>query len=354
MDNKENSSRIVDLRSDTVTHPTEEMKQAMLVAELGDDVLGDDPTVKKLEETAARIFEKEAGLFVPSGTMGNLISVLVHCEARGSEAILGASSHIFVYEQGGLSQIGGVNPHTVPNQPDGTLRIEDILHAIRPTDDHFPTTKLVCLETTQNKCGGRVLKPEYIEAVGNLAHQHGLKLHIDGARIFNAITKLGVVPADYVRVADSVSVCLSKGLAAPVGSIILGTRDFIYKARRLRKAVGGGMRQSGVLAAAGLVALTGMVDRLPEDHANAQTLAQGITSIPGLSVDVASVETNIVFFDIDQQQTGLSGPELVAKLAQAGVRCFASGNKIRMVTHYQVTSDDIQYTLQCLRQLVNQ
>nr|GMD86154.1 probable low-specificity L-threonine aldolase 1 [Ipomoea batatas] len=264
-------TRTVDLRSDTVTKPTEAMRAAMASAEVDDDVLGYDPTAQRLEAEIAKIMGKEAGLFVPSGTMGNLISVLTHCPIRGSEIILGDFSHIHIYENGGISTIGGVHPRTIKNNDDGTMDLDQI-------------------------SGGRCLSAEYTDKVGELAKKHGLKLHIDGARIFNASAALGVPPSRLVQAADSVSVCLSKGLGAPVGSVIVGSKTFIDRARIMRKTLGGGMRQLGVLCAAALVGLQEHVGKLEGDHKKAKTLAEGLNKISGLEVDMASVETNIVSF----------------------------------------------------------
>ena len=277
--------RIVDLRSDTVTLPSDPMREAMFHAELGDDVFGEDPTVNRLEQMAAERVGKEAALLVVSGTMGNLASILTHCR-RGEEAILGDRAHTFIYEAGGISALGGIHPHTVPNQPDGTLRLEDIEAAIRPDNVHFPRTRLICLENTHNRCYGAPLSPEYMAAVGQLARRHNLAIHLDGARIFNAAAALGVDVRELTRHVDSLSFCLSKGLAAPVGSVICASKTFIAEARRARKVLGGGMRQAGVLAAAGIVALDTMIDRLREDHDNAMRLARGIARIDGLSLDL--------------------------------------------------------------------
>ncbi|HNM36392.1 MAG TPA: low-specificity L-threonine aldolase, partial [Anaerolineales bacterium] len=256
----------VDLRSDTVTKPTPEMREAMAEAEVGDDVYGDDPTVNQLQVKAAEMLGKEAALFVPSGTMGNLLALLVHC-SRGEEVICGDKSHIYVNEAGGMAALGGIYPHPVPNQKDGTLRLEDIRASIQPDDSHRTITRLVCIENTQNMCGGVVLSVEYTKQVGQLAKEHGLKFHIDGARIFNAAAALNVDIKELVAPADSVMFCLSKGLVAPIGSMLVGTKEFIAKAHRLRKMLGGGMRQVGVMAAAGLVSLDVMTGRLKQDHA---------------------------------------------------------------------------------------
>ncbi|MBT8352811.1 MAG: low-specificity L-threonine aldolase, partial [Deltaproteobacteria bacterium] len=263
--------RIVDLRSDTITKPTPSMLRAMTQAEVGDDVFGEDPTINRLEEMAAERLGKEAALFVASGTMANLVSQLAHC-GRGDEMILGDQAHIFFYEQGGSAAIGGIHPRTIPNQPDGKIALQDIEAAIRPENVHFPRTKLVLIENTHNRCNGNPLEVDYMNSVGTLAGSYKLKVHVDGARIFNAAVALGVDAKDLVSQADSVSFCLSKGLAAPVGSLVCGTYSFIEKARRARKVIGGGMRQAGVLAAAGIIALSEMIERLVDDHANANKL----------------------------------------------------------------------------------
>ena len=261
--------RVVDLRSDTLTRPTDAMSRAMAAADVGDDVFGEDPTVNRLEEMAADRMGKEAALFVASGTMGNLVSLLTHC-ARGEEIILGSFAHTFYFEQGGSAAVGGIHPRTLPNQPDGTLTVSDIEGAVRPDNVHFPRTRLIVLENTHNLCGGHPLDIDYMRAVGDIARRHSLKIHVDGARFFNAAVALDVPAAKLAADADSVSFCLSKGLAAPVGSVVCGNHDFIAEARRARKILGGGMRQAGVLAAAGIVALNEMVDRLADDHANAR------------------------------------------------------------------------------------
>ncbi len=259
-------SNPIDLRSDTVTKPTDAMRSAMASAEVGDDVYGEDPTVNRLEALAAEMLGKEAAVFVASGTMGNLISLLSH-GARGDEVILGDNAHIFYYEQGGMAAVGGMHPRTVPNLTDGTMALDALEHAIRSEDEHFPYSRIIALENTHNRCGGRVLTADYTDAVGALAHAHGMVLHIDGARLWNAAVAQNVTPARLAAAADSVTCCLSKGLAAPVGSVIAGSEPFIRRARRNRKLLGGGMRQAGVIAAAGIVALAEMYDRLAEDHA---------------------------------------------------------------------------------------
>ena len=271
--------KIIDLRSDTITRPTLAMRLAMANAVVGDDVLGDDPTVQRLEALAAARLGKEAALFVASGHMGNLVSLLTHC-GRGDEIIVGDQAHIFYYEQGSAAVVGGIHPRTVPNQTDGTLALDQIEAAIRGDNVHFPRTRLICLENTHNRCGGPALPAAYVQAVGALARRYGLKLHVDGARVFNAAAALGVEVRELAADADSVSFCLSKGLAAPIGSVVCGSAAFIQQARRNRKLLGGGMRQAGVIAAAGIVALEQMVERLGDDHANAQRLAAGLSQIP--------------------------------------------------------------------------
>ena len=335
--------RIVDMRSDTITQPTPAMRQAMSEAKVGDDVFGEDPTVNRLEEMVAKRLGKEAALFVASGTMANLVSQLTHC-GRGNEMILGDQSHMFVYEQGGCAALGGIHPRILENMPDGTIALEDIEAAIRPDNVHFPRTKLIVLENTHNRCNGSPLDVGYIHSVAELASRYGLKLHVDGARLFNASAALGVDAKDLVADADSVSICLSKGLAAPVGSVVSGNSDFISEARRNRKVVGGGMRQAGILAAAGIVALTEMVDRLADDHENARKLAEGLANMEGLFIDPDVVTTNIVYVDVTHQ--AITTQIMAKRLHSRGIRLLPTGPKrLRAVTNYQVTSSDIDYAL---------
>ncbi len=335
--------RVVDLRSDTITRPTPAMREAMAAAEVGDDVFGEDPTVRLLEQMAAERMGKEAGLFVASGTMGNLVCILTHC-GRGDEMILGDQAHTFYYEQGGCAALGGVHPRTLTNRPDGTLDLEQIEAAVRPDNVHFPRTRLIALENSHNRCGGYPLSSDYMRAVREIADRYCLQLHIDGARIFNAAVALGVSPGSLVAAADSVSFCLSKGLGAPVGSVVCGRRDFIAAARRTRKLLGGGMRQAGVLAAAGIVALTDMVDRLAEDHRHARRLAEGLSHCRGLRLDPEQVRTNIVYFGLEPEVHSAS--DLAMRLHQQGVEVLATGlRQLRAVTHYHVTSDDVDYAL---------
>ncbi|KAE8009939.1 hypothetical protein FH972_006344 [Carpinus fangiana] len=324
-------SRTVDLRSDTVTKPTEAMRAAMAAADVDDDVLGNDPTALRLETEMARITGKDAALFVPSGTMGNLISVLVHCDIRGSEVILGDNAHIHIYENGGISTIGGVYPRTVKNNQDGTMDIDLIEAAIRdPREVLFePTTRLICLENTHANTGGKCLSVEYTDKVGELAKKHGLKLHIDGARIFNASVALGIPVHRLVQAADSVSVCLSKGLGAPVGSVIVGSKSFIAKAKILRKTLGGGMRQVGILCAAALVAVQENVEKLKGDHKNAKILAEGLNQMKGIRIDVASMETNIIFFEVEESSTITAG-KLCEYLEEHGVLVLQESSSIKL------------------------
>jgi threonine aldolase len=340
----------IDLRSDTVTLPSPEMREAIYHAELGDDVFGDDPTVNRFERMAAQRVGKEAALLVVSGTMGNLVSILTHC-GRGAEVILGDRCHTHIYEAGGISALGGIHPRTVPNQPDGTLRPEDIEAAIRPDNVHFPRTRLVCLENTHNRCDGAALTPEYTAQVVDLAHRRGFGVHLDGARIFNAAVALGVDVRELTRGVDSLSFCLSKGLAAPVGSVVCGSKSFIAEARRTRKVLGGGMRQAGIIAAAGIVALERMIDRIREDHENAARLAQGIARIEGLSIDLARVQTNIIYFDVTA--AGLKAEELVQRLGTHGVRILSTGPaRLRAVTHYGITAADVNQTISVLTEVM--
>jgi len=337
---------IIDLRSDTVTLPTPAMREAMYRAQLGDDVFGEDPTVNRLEEMAAERMGKEAALLVPSGTMANLVCALTHC-ARGEEAILGDRSHMFINEAGGMSALGGIHPHIIPNQPDGTMRLQSIEDAIRGDNLHYPRTRLICLENTHNRCHGSPLTPEYTGSVVALARHRGLSTHLDGARIFNAAIALGVDVKELTRGVDSVIFCLSKGLAAPVGSMVCGSGAFIAEARRNRKILGGGMRQAGVIAAAGIVALEQMVDRLAEDHANACRLAAGIAEIPGLSIDLTRAQTNIIYFDLDSDR--LAAGEFLSRMEQKGIKLLRTGGRsFRMVTHHGIRSENIDTALAAL------
>lgn len=338
-------NKIIDLRSDTVTVPTDEMRRAMAAAEVGDDVYGEDPTLNRLEELAAAKVGKEAALFVPTGTMGNQIGVMTHTQ-RGDEVVLEAEAHIFYYEVAGLAVLAGVQARTVHGNG-GVMDPTDVDAAIRGENIHYPHTSLVCLENTHNRAGGAVLPQANIDAICAVAHARGAAVHMDGARLFNAAVASGVDAARIVRDVDTVQFCLSKGLAAPVGSILAGSRDYIVRARKNRKLLGGGMRQAGVLGAAGILALTTMVDRLADDHANAKFLAEGITNIPGLHIDPALVETNIL--QVEVRLPGVSAAEFAARLTKAGVKCNATGPaKFRLVTHKDVSRNDIVAALEII------
>ena len=344
--------KAVDLRSDTVTLPTPAMREAIYNAELGDDVFSEDPTTIRLEKMAAERMGKEAAMLVVSGTMGNLICILTHCR-RADEVILGDRSHTFLYEAGGMSALGGIHPHTITNQPDGTMRLEEIEAAIRGDNVHFPRTRLICLENTHNRCSGAALTTDYMKEVNALAKKHNLMVHLDGARIFNAAVALKVDVKELTCFADSVSFCLSKGLSAPVGSMICGTKWFVAEARRNRKVLGGGMRQCGIIAAAGITALEGMVDRIADDHANARRLAQGIANIPGLSIEPERVQTNIIYFDMVSQQ--IKADELVSQLGDKGIKILKLGpSRFRAVTHYGIDSEDIDFTITTLGEIMEE
>ena len=342
----------IDLRSDTVTLPTPKMRAAMAEAEVGDDVYGEDPTINKLEEMSASITGKEAGLFVASGTMGNLAAILSHC-GRGDEAILGHLSHTFLYEAGGASALGGVSPHLITNQPDGTLKLDEIESAVRPDDPHFPISRLVVLENTHNRCGGVALTVEYTKAVAELAHRYGLKLHLDGARIFNAAAVLGVDAVDLAAPTDSITFCLSKGLGAPVGSVLCGTSEFIAIARRMRKQLGGGMRQAGVLAAAGIIALETMITRLPEDHERAYSLAQGLAQIRGVVLDPGTPFSNMVFLTLDDQISSSASQIAEGLKAQGLLVGVTAERRFRLVTHYMISDSDVESAVEIFKKVVH-
>jgi len=346
------NNSVIDLRSDTVTLPTPVMRKAMSSADLGDDVYGEDPTVNRLEQLAAERLGKEAALFVPSGTMANLVCLLSHCE-RGDEALMGNLAHTFLFEAGGSAAVGGIHPRTIANQPDGTLEPRDVEAAIRdPGNAHYPRTRLICLENTHNRCGGAVLTVQYMAAIRALANDHGLLIHLDGARIFNAAVALGVHVSQLAHDADSVSFCLSKGLSAPVGSLVCGPKEFIREARRQRKLLGGGMRQAGVLAAAGIVAIEHMVDRLAEDHVNAKRLAAGLAPLPFIALDTARVQTNIVIFDL--VPGGPTSAELMRELSARRIKIGAiGGERFRAVTHYGVEMEDIEQTVSAFREILH-
>lgn len=340
----------IDLRSDTVTQPTAAMREAIYRAEVGDDVFGEDPTVNDLEALAAEKMGKEAALFVASGTMGNLVSILSHCQ-RGDEVIMGDRAHTFLYEVGAAAAFGGIQVHIVPNEPDGMLDPQVVEAAIRGDNIHFPPTRLLCLENTHNRCGGTALSPAQMDSICAVVRDKGIFVHLDGARVFNAVISLGVAAKELTKNVDSVMFCLSKGLSAPVGSLVAGSGDFIRRARKHRKMVGGGMRQAGILAAAGIVALTEMVDRLAEDHANARLLAEGLKEIEGLDVDLECVQTNIVIFSLVTER--MTPAELAAGLAKEGVRLFPIGDRLlRAVTHYGIEEQDIALALDAFQRVM--
>ncbi|MFM5036688.1 MULTISPECIES: low-specificity L-threonine aldolase [Aeromonas] len=325
--------RYIDLRSDTVTQPTDAMRQAMLHAEVGDDVYGEDPGVNALEAFGARLLGKQAALFVPSGTMSNLLAVMSHCQ-RGEGAILGNAAHIYRYEAQGSAVLGSVALQPLPMQRDGTLAFDDIKAALAPDDAHFVQTRLICLENTHN---GKVLPLSYLQEMGAFVAERGLKLHLDGARLFNAAvaseTPVEVIAAPF----DSISICLSKGLGAPVGSLLVGSHDFIARARRLRKMLGGGMRQAGILAQAGLFALEQHVTRLADDHRRAKRLAEGLAALSGIELDLSLVQSNMVFLRLRE---GESAP-LLAFMKERGI-IFSGYGELRLVTHLQINDDDIE------------
>lgn len=325
--------RYIDLRSDTVTQPTDAMRQAMLHAEVGDDVYGEDPSVNALEAYGAKLLGKQAALFVPSGTMSNLLAVMSHCQ-RGEGAILGAGAHIYRFEAQGSAVLGSVALQPLPMQRDGTLAFDDIMAALAPDDAHFVQTRLICLENTHN---GKVLPLSYLQEMGAFVAKHGLKLHLDGARLFNAAVASDT-PAEVIAAPfDSISICLSKGLGAPVGSLLVGDRDFIARARRLRKMVGGGMRQAGIVVQAGLFALEQHVARLADDHRRAKRLAEGLAALPGIELDLSLVQSNMVFLRLAKGEPA----QLLAFMKERGI-LFSGYGELRLVTHLQINDDDIE------------
>ncbi len=340
----------VDLRSDTVTKPTPEMREAMAEAEMGDDVYMDDPTVNALQEKAASMLGKEDAIFVPSGTMGNLLALLVHCQ-RGDEVIVGDKSHIYINEAGGMSALGGIHPRPVKNQVDGTLALDDIRASIQTEDVHHTITRLICIENTQNVCGGIPLTAEYTAQVGQLAKENNLLFHIDGARIFNAAAALKINVKELTGPADSVMFCLSKGLVAPVGSMLVGTRKFIARARHLRKMLGGGMRQAGVLAAAGLISLEKMTGRLGQDHARAKKMFEGLKQVKGLKLD-ASPSSNMIYFDL-AEDIKLSESQIMEEMKNRGVLVDAAGPyRFRLVTHYWIDDAGVEKAVKAFEEVL--
>lgn len=342
--------KTIDLRSDTVTQPTASMRQAMAQAEVGDDVYGEDPNVNQLEQAAAEKLGKEAAVFVPSGTMANLISVLAHCQ-RGDEVILGDQSHIFLNEVGGLSALAGAHPRILKNNPDGTLPLDALEKAIRHDEIHYPPTSLIALENTHNYCMGSPLSPDYMDQVSLIAQNHCLSIHLDGARVFNAAVALKVDVKRLVEKVDSVMFCLSKGLSAPVGSLLCGTATFILKARQMRKMVGGGMRQAGHLAAAGRIALEQLVDRLQEDHQRTQTLAREFAGLEAIEIDVDLVRTNILFFKL--KTNNISPEEFYQRLTDHRILILMMDPDVfRIVLHREIDDDQVATVLKVIRQLI--
>ena len=340
---------MIDLRSDTVTQPTPEMREAMYTADVGDDVYGEDPTVNRLQAIAAEMAGKEAALFVPSGTMANLGAMLSHC-GRGEEVVIGNLAHPYLNEAGGLAALGGIHPFVLENQDDGTMALEDIEGAIRADDLHFPKTRLIALENTHNRCNGAAIPLAYIENVGKIARAHDLQLHIDGARIFNAAEALGTDVATLTAPADTLTICLSKGLCAPVGSLICGTEEFIAKALRTRKLMGGGMRQAGILAAAGIIALQKMSLRLGEDHARASNIAEGLAKIDAL--EVFPQNTNIVRFAL-RKTSGKTLEALETGLSEKGIVIGHGGPwGFRAVTHYWIDDEAVKNFLKTMEKLL--
>jgi len=331
------ATNIIDLRSDTVTRPTPAMRKAMAEAEVGDDVYGDDPTVNRLQALAAEILGTEAALFLSSGTQSNLCALLAHCE-RGDEYIVGQLAHTFKYEAGGGAVLGSIQPQPLDFQPDGTLDLDQVEAAIKPDDPHFARTRLLCLENTH---WGKVLPLDYFAEARKLVDKYGLGLHLDGARVFNASVKLGVPVTDISRHFDSVSVCLSKGLCAPIGSVLCGTQEIIDKARRWRKMLGGGMRQAGVLAAAGIIAITEHPALLKQDHDNARHLAERLAAVPGLDVNIGAVQTNMVFAGVDKQ----FHDGFIDSMAAEGVLLQGSPAALRLVTHFDFKAEHIDSTV---------
>lgn len=325
---------------------------AITNAKLGDDVLDEDPTVHELEKISCEITGKEAALFVPSGTMANLTAILAHCE-RGDEVILGDQAHTFLYEAGGISSLGGIHSHQLKNQDDGTLALDDIRNAIRTENVHFPRTRLICLENTHNRCFGFPLHLDYLHSVRSIADENALKLHVDGARLFNAAVALGIAVEELCGPVDSTTFCLSKGLSAPVGSLVCGNTDFIYKVKRLRKVLGGGMRQAGILAAAGIEALETMVDQLALDHHHAKVLADGLSSVDGLHCNPEFVPTNIVYFLLEREN--ITGQELISVMEKNGIQFFElSPKRFRLVTHAGIEEKDVFKTIEIFRRVMDE
>ncbi|MBE2221621.1 MAG: low-specificity L-threonine aldolase [Anaerolineae bacterium] len=342
----------IDFRSDTVSWPTPEMREAMANAVVGDDVYGEDPTVNELEALAAEKTGMEAALFVASGTMGNLLGILSHA-GRGDAAIVGKDAHTYRYEAGGMAVLGGIMPTVLPTDEFGRMDLERVETAVSPQDPHFPITRLILVENSYGSKHGYPLPPSYFSDMKTIADRHGLALHMDGARLFNAAVAQGIDARQITQHVDSVSICLSKGLCAPVGSVLCGSKELIAKAHRNRKLVGGGMRQAGILAAAGLISLTTMVDRLHEDHEHAHMLAQGLAQIPGVVIDPQNVKTNLVFFHISEA-VDITAVEIGDQMREkANIWAGDTGQKsFRAVTHYWIGEDEVQLYLDTLRHIL--
>lgn len=343
----------IDFRSDTVTWPTPEMREAMATAQVGDDVYGEDPSVNELEQLAADMLGFEAGLLVSSGTQGNLTALLTHTQ-RGDEVIMGNDSHTFLAEASGAAVLGGISYMPLPTDHIGRMNIEHVEDAIRGDDPHYPITRLISTENSSGNNNGAALPPDYFAAMREVADRHNLSLHLDGARFFNAVTALAIDPKEITQYLDSTSICLSKGLCAPVGSILLGSHEFIHKARRIRKILGGGMRQAGVFAAAGLIALREMTKRLETDHQNAKRLAEGLAQIPGIRITPSDIQTNLVFFYLDSS-VALTNKEVGERLKKDYNILISSGykkQKFRAVTHYWITEKEVDLLLNALREIL--
>ena len=342
----------IDFRSDTVSWPTPAMREAMAAAPVGDDVYGEDPTVNELEALAAERTGKEAGLFVSSGTQGNLAAILTHA-GRGEEAIVDSDAHTFVWEGAGMAAFGGIGPYPLPTDEQGRMDPAAVEGAVREVDDHLPRTRLILLENTHGGRGGVPIESGYFRRMREIADRHDLRVHLDGARLFNAAVALGVDVAELTRDVDSVTFCLSKGLCAPVGSVLCGSRDFVHEARRARKSLGGGMRQAGVLAAAGLISLREMVDRLADDHTHARMLAEGLAEIPGVSIDPARVRTNIVHFELEPD-AAVDPDGLVRRLQDdhgIGIGLYPP-SIVRAVTHYWLGKKEVEQLLGAIRTIL--
>jgi threonine aldolase len=339
---------MIDLRSDTVTQPTEEMRKAMFRARVGDDVFGEDPTVNLLQEKISELTGKEAALFVASGTMGNQVCINVHTQP-GNEIIVERNAHLYNYESGAPGLLSGVQIMPIPGQR-GSFTLEQVREVIRPFNVHHPRTALICMENTHNREGGTIFPLDEMTKISRFARESGIKLHLDGARLWNASVATGILIRQYCELFDSVSMCFSKGLGAPVGSIISGSRDFIDKAHYYRKVYGGGMRQAGILAAAALYAVEHHIKRLEEDHTRARMLGEFIATVPGIEFDADSAQTNIIIFNV--KNTGYSGQQVIDRLQQSGIKMLTfAGTKIRAVTHLHITDQDIKNTIKVLKEI---